>query len=529
MKNSSDSFDDLTQNVWTKYGFRGNPFDTKALSTSPQDPLFVMQALVGRERSCSESRLLTNVLRNPGGGRIAIEGEIGVGKTTFINYHRFLWEYKAKDKLFTPFREISLVPEWRVKDFLINILGALITRLSKVRPEAINANPILQEILALSKVFFTSSYQAQGSLLGIGGGWGIAEDVTLPQPSETILVYYLESLVGEIKKLGYAGVLLHFDDMELISRRFPEVIQNLLDDVRNILQISDIYYVFIGHSGFFSEIISPLERVRSIFFGYPIYLPPLTKEETLEAIELRYQILSVKGKFTRPVEDEFLTQLYDLYSGKIRFIMDAMSLIIPETSPSETLPSKQAHKLLRDLVSERVRRVLTDRELEFVRIVASQDTFTNREVVSSLGISASHVSQCLARLQELNFVYLHQHIGRERFYKVSEDVKIIKEVKKTTSGLLRKTSQSPQNLPQSAFSRKVKGRLILAEELLQTRGELTCKEYHERVGVSLPTAKRDLARLVAMGKAKALGQGRGVYYVPVKKARKSSSQNLGFK
>jgi hypothetical protein len=77
----------LTQNLWERYGFRDNPFDTRALSLSPGSLLSVADAFVGRAMTSPESNLMTNFLRSSGGGRVVVEGDVGVGKTTFVNYH----------------------------------------------------------------------------------------------------------------------------------------------------------------------------------------------------------------------------------------------------------------------------------------------------------------------------------------------------------------------------------------------------------------------------------------------------------
>ncbi len=81
---------ELSQNIWERYGFRGNPFDTGALSAFAGALLPIAHAIVGREMESTESRMLLAILRSPGGGRAVVEGEIGVGKTTFVNYHRYL-------------------------------------------------------------------------------------------------------------------------------------------------------------------------------------------------------------------------------------------------------------------------------------------------------------------------------------------------------------------------------------------------------------------------------------------------------
>lgn len=46
----------LTQNLWERYGFRDNPFDTRALSLSPGSLLSVADAFVGRAMTSAERR-----------------------------------------------------------------------------------------------------------------------------------------------------------------------------------------------------------------------------------------------------------------------------------------------------------------------------------------------------------------------------------------------------------------------------------------------------------------------------------------
>ena len=116
---------ELTQNLWERYGFSANPFDTKALSLSDGALLSVSDAYVSRGKGSEAASVLTNFFRNPGGGRIVVEGEPGVGKTTFVNYHRHQWETEAADKLLTPATEISLQEHWGERDFLLNLLSAL--------------------------------------------------------------------------------------------------------------------------------------------------------------------------------------------------------------------------------------------------------------------------------------------------------------------------------------------------------------------------------------------------------------------
>ena len=77
----------LTQNLWERFGFRDNPYDTRALSLSPESALSVAEAFVGRGAKSHESQLLTNFLRNPGGVSVLGSGITG-GKSKTTTVHR---------------------------------------------------------------------------------------------------------------------------------------------------------------------------------------------------------------------------------------------------------------------------------------------------------------------------------------------------------------------------------------------------------------------------------------------------------
>ena len=47
----------VTQNLWERFGFRDNPFDTRALSLSPDSALSVAEAFGGRGEKSNECRL----------------------------------------------------------------------------------------------------------------------------------------------------------------------------------------------------------------------------------------------------------------------------------------------------------------------------------------------------------------------------------------------------------------------------------------------------------------------------------------
>ncbi len=423
---------ELVQDIWARYGFKGNPFDTAALSASAGVLLPVSKAIVGRDMESSESKMLLSIVRSSGGARTVVEGDVGVGKTTFVNYHRYLWEVEAEDKLLTPSTEISISENQTVSIFVSNIVGAVLSKIVLLKGEKhVHDRPLLHELFLLNRVFTHRSLDIQASLFGFGAGVGRSSEASVPEPSEVQLITYLKALVEEVKKLGFKGIFLHLDNMELASLRNPEATRTLFNRLRDVLQIPDIYYVFVGPRGFFNDIINPNERVRSVFSGFPVCLMPLTKEQVVSALEKRYEILSeARGRFIRPVDNTLVDYLYDLYDGKMRFILDAISSVVVNLPliGAETLDFASAKGFLAELVIGKLKQELTGKEWDVLRAVVNLGTFTNADVSRKLKQHRQNVSKYFNTLLDKRIIYPHHRDGRQIYYCASEDVRIIRDV-----------------------------------------------------------------------------------------------------
>jgi predicted transcriptional regulator len=238
-----------------------------------------------------------------------------------------------------------------------------------------------------------------------------------------------------VKHLKFKGIFLHFDNMELASLRNPEETRHLFDRLRDVFQIPDVYFVFVGQRGFFHEIISPIERVRSVFSGFPIHVPPLSKKQLLEAIQRRYAILAVqRDRFIRPVDDTLLGYLYDLYDGKMRFVFDAVTSIVTNLphAGAETLEVASARTFLAELVIDRLQHELTGREWDVLKEAVRLGTFTNADIARSLKQQRQNISKYFNSLLDKRFIYPHHRDGRQIYYCASEDVRIIRDVPQKT-------------------------------------------------------------------------------------------------
>ena len=80
--------------IWELYGLKTNPFFSDPLLIFGGD-IDLKVGFVGREE---ETRRLKNIIYGNSSSRILISGDVGVGKTTFVNYVRAM---ASQDKFFT--------------------------------------------------------------------------------------------------------------------------------------------------------------------------------------------------------------------------------------------------------------------------------------------------------------------------------------------------------------------------------------------------------------------------------------------
>lgn len=416
---------ELTQNLWERYGFSANPFDTRALSLSEGAALSVSQAYVPRGRNSEAASILTNFFRNPGGGRIAVEGEPGIGKTTFVNFHRHQWETGARDKLLTPATEISLQGDWDAKAFLLNLLGALSARLQLTLGEkAFERDETLREIKAVSGVTISGGggFSVGGQVVGTGGH--VARSATRTVQVGNLTGQHLRRYLGRLvdtarTRAKAAGVTFHFNNLELMTWQGPARLRAFFEQIRDILQEPDVYFVFVGYPGMFQQVIASSERVRSIFFDTPVHLDPLSPAQVREIIETRYKLLALPGKkWIRPVENPVIEHLYQTFAGKIRYVMNAVTTLVnrlPE-SYAQPLDLDGAVSILSAILTGELKKTLTSEGVKVFLAAVEQGRFTNASLARQTGKTKQAINKYLAKFTEFEYIHPAEKVGRSHFY-----------------------------------------------------------------------------------------------------------------
>ena len=414
------------QNVWARFGFSDNPFDTKALSKSGNLP--IEQAYIKRADYNEIGGILDSFLFNPGGGNIIIEGDSGVGKTTFINYHKLIWKSKSKDiRLFSSDTEISVQSYWRIENFIYNALGVLLSQIRlDIGERKFNKSRLLKELLSQTGVLFQTNPGISANiglptLFSVGGAVSKDTSITTGKNIESQLKDYFSKVVGYIKKMDYHGIILHFNNLELLQNGNEQELITLFNDIRDILQTRDIYFVFVGGKSLYQKIVFPISRVRSIFHDEPIIIPPLPPQEVIEIINTRYKIFGKGANYTKPVNDEVIQFLSESFNGRVRDIMNTITNLIfriPEGMVN-TLDLKDVKvKLLSIEENKLLKYGLSGNHVVVLKIMLELEVFNNAELVDKTSKTKQHINKFIKKFLDLQLIEHYEKVGRISKYRI---------------------------------------------------------------------------------------------------------------
>ena len=193
------------ENIWELYGVRENPFSTAPIlvvgGTIP------IESFVGRGEHVKR---LKKVLGAKGGSRTLVYGDVGVGKTTFVNVVR---SQAMKTGFFTPFKEIDVYSEWDSDALIKNTLAAIFATMKLIQKKPIS-DVTYAKLQHLVELEFKERHMA-ATVVGIGGGYG--SDITPnTEPTTFILQNFFQEIISEIFKNTKKEVIIHYNNLELL-------------------------------------------------------------------------------------------------------------------------------------------------------------------------------------------------------------------------------------------------------------------------------------------------------------------------
>lgn len=283
-----------------------------------------------------------------------------------------------------------------------------------------------------------------GGLLGYGAGIGLGKEKAAIQPlqlSVSLLEDYLVRLIdfikaNEIKGYKYSGLIVHVNNFDIVMDE-PNGKMRLIqffNEIRDLLQFNDIYFLFLGPTDFFKLIISANARVKSVFAEQPLHISALTKNEIVEALDERLFLLKsddVKN-YIKPIENNVVFLLYDLYHGDIRSIMRSVKAIIGQCSNDLSRPLNQSEAMVL-LGQERWEQIennfgLKEEQKRILAFIANSKNFVSQKnIANSMNKDRANVSRYYFKpLIENDIIEEKERNGKTPFWGLTQEFEPLK-------------------------------------------------------------------------------------------------------
>lgn len=403
---------EIIRDIWELYGVRSNPFSTAPILV--KGGIIPLECFIGRQE---QTKQLGKILGSKGGSRCLVFGDIGVGKTSFVNVVR---ASAVMEGYFSPFKEIALQSDWTADDFILNTFAGIFAtlQLMKTKPVSDETYSKLESLIAVG--FSDKSLSLE--ILGVGGGYG--KDRKPPSRiTSYALTHYFEQICQEIiEKTGH-DIIIHYNNTELLSEKS---IKKLFENLRDFFQTEGVHFVFVGNlmvKGYFLSI----PRFSSIMTDTPISIEPFTLPEVDKIIEKRFESMQIEGLgYVVPFTKDCLKMLYDLWGGNIRHILNSLSTAVQELTVEKpvTIDENILAKTLNSVLEKRYySRITPPRALDVLKEIVKREEITNKGLSDMLNLPRSNISGYLRDLEAAGCVYLRRQTGKDKFWSADPTMK----------------------------------------------------------------------------------------------------------
>lgn len=388
--------------LWEAYGLKGNPFTTSPLVEGGALP--IEQAFIGRKE---ELRILADVMREERAS-VFVSGNVGVGKTSLLNFHKHRFRTTDENPLLSPRRELEATKELMSKrEFLLEIISAVYGEVKLLDPKKAAEDPLMRKIAAM--VDFASLVELTTSTgLSVGfASFDASESRGISHPMQlTIsqLERYLRELIDWVRSekvagKKHSGIIIHINNFDIVIPNDPQSVRRFFDELRDMLQVSHLYIFFLGPPNFYEEMVMGNARLRAVCSPHPLFLKPLSKSELNDAINQRYKFLSSGNDVNviAPLSHHAISRLYDIFEGDIRSVLSACKDLVEGTGGrmSKTVEPDEALAILGKLKwREAANRGIDTPELQTVLsyIAGKPEGVTQRDVSQALQKGKSNIS-----------------------------------------------------------------------------------------------------------------------------------------
>lgn len=413
MQSFQDLYNDFS-NIWELYGVKSNPFSTSPLLV--RGGVLPIESFSGRK---NEIDRLFKQFRSAGGGRILVVGDVGVGKTTFVNVARHSAIQKG---FFSPIKEIAVVGEWTSSDFILNTLAGIYSTIELQKNDVrLLSNDSIEKLKSLVEINSVEKKIVGASVLNVGGDY--QEERKTPHTITIVaLQNFFEKIVLEIHEKTGKEVIIHYNNLE----RLPEQsVRKIFEDLRDFFQTPNVHFIFVGNLTV-HNIFQSMPRVASIISDTPILLKEMKLVEIEEAINVRLDKLRITDlNVIRPFTPNALNALHVLYNGNIRNILNSLSTAVLDGTREKAIVLTQTSlsKILKEIVEKRYLRDLPHNAKKILLETIKYEEITNKQLSAITKIARPNVSVYIHDLQTAGCLYLRRKDGKDKYWSADPKLK----------------------------------------------------------------------------------------------------------
>ncbi|MDP6359182.1 MAG: winged helix-turn-helix domain-containing protein [Planctomycetota bacterium] len=396
--------------MFSRWNLSRNPFDTNPIS------LGTLDWFTGRKREVEFCRRLL-----VDGSVVLVEGELGVGTTSFGNAVRFSGSFT------TPRMELGVFRGWHSQTLLENVLVAVLRELQE-DPKA-RKSAVVRRVKPIAANVERAVHGAGVSFLGIGGQ--ISRNVATTQPGIIPMETLRQSLLDLAQVIRPEGsgasfvVQLNNLDPELTFTETELV--TFLNDIRDSLQLPGFSWLVVGKAGLSQFVTRKVPRLRSII-THDVVLRPLTLDGVHQAIRKRLKACSIPGlKPKNPIHAELLGDVYEVSAGSLRevfMICSKLCLAVAADPLYDLITRDQASAILAELLAVRFERVSSaPLQRSILKELSKEPGLTQTALLERLDKSQTAVSRAARILIDADLLRRRKD-GREVQYWPAPEVRL---------------------------------------------------------------------------------------------------------
>jgi hypothetical protein len=198
-----------------------------------------------------------------------------------------------------------------------------------------------------------------------------------------------------------------------------------MTNLRDYFMTEGSHWIFVGAN-----------RIDQTVFGDPAvqgmiplvrYLQPLTANEVIEFLTLRYRYVATRRNFTPPVAAAAVPTLYERYTGNLRSFLRLLSMAVQHYAPVAPIRSLTVSEVIRTVANEYWRalvRKIGDNDATYLRAVISltrESRFRNADLVQATQLRVPSAKAVITRLLATGVIVEDEIRGKSVFYRLTGD------------------------------------------------------------------------------------------------------------